>query len=291
MRLDSTAAMLKRARNKCVHIVPECGRMLKSKLQSASSMLKSSLQYAYARGYNAKLVCNAAYAGAIVLFLIGSLSPRLPKFSFPFAGNFFPAKTKFGKIKPPRTVLAHLFCIHFMRRILEVLFVHKFKREFHIMETVIGPVFCWIFSLWIAVSIRPAAGYVNTSVNIYTLGIVLFILGEFLSAFCYLYSYCNLGQRFCEVFSRILPLKELPGGILYPFESCCHLTLETLSWFGFFVATGTLSSLLFFLCNVAVVLIYLIKCYREQSNEIKKKVVNGTIIPINNKEGISHLEC
>ncbi|XP_022110729.1 very-long-chain enoyl-CoA reductase-like [Acanthaster planci] len=220
-------------------------------------------------GFSPVVVSSVAYIGTIASFLIASLVPGLPKLPFPVVGCMVTANSgKFGVWQPgAHTIFMGLYVAHFIRRTLEVLFVHRFKRRMSLTETLGAPVYYWTFGFWAGWALRPDLGYINTHIAIFSVGIVIFIFGEVGNCTAHiqlrmLRSGTTEGRQ-----SSLSSGHVIPRSLLFSLVSCPHYTCEIISWLGFFLATWTLNGALFLVATIITLTVYSHKHHRRYKEE------------------------
>eukprot|EP01031_Cornospumella_fuschlensis_P025695 gene25695-31030_t len=128
---------------------------------------------------------------------------------------------------------------HFLKRELETLFVHKFSRPTMPLSNLFkNCIHDWLFVVFISYHLC-SLDYVPPSVDwqVY-LGMGIFVLSE-------------LGNLKCHLMLSKMRPKEgsqdrsIPRGFLFDYVACPYYTFEVLSWVGFSLMTGLLSSWIF----------------------------------------------
>lgn len=144
-----------------------------------------------------------------------------------------------------QTLIFFLWLIHFLKRIFEVLFIHKYGKQVNLIADAIPEyAYYWLFGLWILNSSLSLDFPIGISQY---LGIFLWIVGESGNFYSHL------------LLSRLKPnekvqKKQIPKGFLFEFISCPHYLFEITSWIGFAFVCQTLASWIFL---IAVFLILL----------------------------------
>ena len=188
---------------------------------------------------------------------------------FPLTGSFVGDKNGISQ-KTIRYIIFTMWCIHFIRRIVEVFFVHIYNRRMPLVETIGGPVYYWTFALFNAWAIDRDV-YTSTCLSLVAIGTILFIFGEIGNGWCHYKLRCF---RTGSYDSSLLSLKTghvVPHGGLFNFVSCPHYFCEIVTWLGFFMAAFTLWALLFLLCTVLTLVIYSKKKHNLYQTEFDGK--------------------
>jgi very-long-chain enoyl-CoA reductase len=139
---------------------------------------------------------------------------------------------------------AALWSVHFVRRTLESVFVHRYSKP------CIGPgdylteyVYYWGFAAWIAWSVTASTHRVPPLV-MQALGVAIFVAAEAGNAQAH------------RMLRDLRPIgssdKRIPRGFLFEWVSCPHYLCEILTWVGFNVATQTLAGLAFMLVGAGI---------------------------------------
>ena len=206
---------------------------------------------------NAVLVSGAAYIGSIGSFLLGSFIPNLPDIPI---GCVLPSKDETFRLWPnAQAILIALYGVHFFRRTFEVFFVHKYARSQTILDAVGAQVYYWGFAFWIGWSIRPDAGYENTLLPLFVIGVVIFCIGEIGNCAAHIQLRRLRSARLQEESGDAgtgMRGHIIPRGFLFTYVSCPHYTFELLTWLGFVLATWVISSILFFLATFITLMVY-----------------------------------
>ncbi|XP_065651348.1 uncharacterized protein LOC101239560 [Hydra vulgaris] len=224
--------------------------------------------------------CNAVFAnvfsyfGTLIIFVV-VFFVKMPVLSYPIVGNLFKVDTTNWNSQTYRYVILALWCIHFIRRIVEVLFVHIYNRRMSVLETIGGPIYYWIFSLFNVWAISDDQNHNKSSYKpgffvCSVLGFIIFAIGEIGNCICH---YQLRKFRSSEKDDQLIAVngRRVPDRGLFVFVTCPHYFFEIVSWFGFFLVTWTLWSLLFLLCTFITLVIYSKKkhkAYQQQFDGI-----------------------
>jgi very-long-chain enoyl-CoA reductase len=139
---------------------------------------------------------------------------------------------------------AALWSLHFVRRIWESAFVHRYSKA------QIGPgdylteyVYYWGFGAWIAWSVTAPAQH-TPLVSLRVLGLALFFLAEAGNA--------RAHRVLRELRAPGGRERQIPRGLLFQRLSCPHYLFEILSWLGFNLVTQTWAGLAFMLVGAGI---------------------------------------
>ena len=148
-----------------------------------------------------------------------------------------------------------LWNFHFVRRVVEVLFVHIYNRKMPLMECIGAPLYYWFFALFIAWSINGNT-FQTLSLIATVIGAVIFLIGEFGNAWCHLQ--LRLFRTKQQEAHLISPETGhiMPHGVFFNHVSCPHYLFETLTWTGFFFVVWTLPAGLLLLATAITLAIY-----------------------------------
>ncbi|KAI8520293.1 hypothetical protein Bbelb_000470 [Branchiostoma belcheri] len=208
-------------------------------------------------GLNPVAVNSVTYLGTIVVYLLAFFLREFPKpVPFPAAGCLVPSDGDFGEWTPAGYVLMALWCFHFMRRFVEVLFVHEYKRKMSYVESFGAPVYYWLFGFWTGLSLRPDLGYVNTYLSMFVIGSLMFFLGEVGNGVSHLQLRSLRSNKNTHLLYQTKSQHVVPNGLMFELVSCPHYFFEIVSWLGFSLATWALSVLVFLAATVLTLCIY-----------------------------------
>ncbi|XP_072035089.1 very-long-chain enoyl-CoA reductase-like [Amphiura filiformis] len=216
---------------------------------------------------NAVLVSSAAYVGSLGAFLLGTFVPNLPDIPI---GCILPSKNdSFREWKNAQSILIALYGLHFCRRTFEVFFVHKYARSQTVLDAVGAQVYYWAFAFWIGWSIRPDAGYENTYLTLFIIGVIMFCLGEIGNCAAHLQLRKLRSSRLQTESGDSIGTRGhvIPRGVLFSYVSCPHYSFEILTWLGFLLATWVIASIIFFLATSITLLVYSTKHHQRYKND------------------------
>jgi len=136
------------------------------------------------------------------------------------------------------------WCLHFLRRIVECLFVHRYaERKVPTLDAFSEYLYYWGFGAWNAWALSSAGARSVNAISL--LGLGLFLVGEIGNAWAHLKLRALRRPNTLD--------RGLPKGGLFSWVSCPNYTYEILAWVGFAAFTQTLAALVF-LVAVTVVL-------------------------------------
>ena len=194
----------------------------------------------------------------------------MPVLPYPIQGSLFPVtgKDSSGNLlmhgKVAYLVLA-LWIIHFVRRTVEVLFVHIYKRKMPLSEAIGAPLYYWFFALFIAWSVKHKFHLPPVGLAIF--GMLVFILGEIGNAYCHLQLRRFRTRQYESILISPTTGHVLPHGFLFNRVSSPHYFCEIVSWVGYFLVVLTLPALLLLLCTIVTLVIYSGKKHRAYIDE------------------------
>ena len=148
-----------------------------------------------------------------------------------------------------------LWNIHFVRRTIEVLFVHIYKRRMPFVESIGAPIYYWFLALFISWSFNGDSFQCQSLISA-VIGAVIFLAGEAGNALC------HLKLRFFRTKKQDTTLISpdtghiMPHGVFFNHISCPHYVFEITTWTGFFLVVWTLPSALLLLFTVITLAIY-----------------------------------
>jgi len=181
-----------------------------------------------------------------LVFIIEYLGPLLiyPLFYFCQFFYFVPATERSYVQK----IALWCWVIHFAKRELETLFVHKFSHAtMPISNLFKNSGYYWGMCFMVAYFVNHPNFTPPATFNVY-LGLTLFAIGEIVNLICHL-QLSNLRPAGSNV-------RAVPKGLFFNFVSCPNYTFEILAWIGFSIMTQTLTSYLFTLVGAGQMLIW-----------------------------------
>jgi protein-S-isoprenylcysteine O-methyltransferase Ste14 len=234
-------------------------------------------------GCHPVFINSFTYVGTLVLFIICLEILSLPTLPFPLNKSMLVSNDEdFAKNKHMKYLFIALWSLHFMRRTLEVLFVHEYKRRMPVIESVGAPVYYWFFAVWNSWSLRPQCDYEQSFLALVILGSTIFFLGETGNCICHIQLRNLRNETRSNSISSSASRHVIPYGFLFNYVSCPHYFFEILTWTGFFLATWTLAAVLFLVATIVTLVVYAGKKHKAYLQEFDGK--GGTeIYPANRK--------
>ncbi|XP_020901370.1 very-long-chain enoyl-CoA reductase [Exaiptasia diaphana] len=221
------------------------------------------------RGCNPVFINALTYIVTMAVFLVAFTVPGITILPFPASGCLIPGPdgTKFAEANNIGYLFVALWAAHFLRRTMEVLFVHDYRRNMTYIESIGAPVYYWFFAFWNGLAIRHADNnYKPTFMAMAIIGCVVFLIGEIGNCHCHL-----LLRSFRKMKRKsYLSMKTkhvIPSGYMFEFVSCPHYFFEILSWFGFMLATWTLAAVVFLVASAATLVTY---AYKKHNAYLKE---------------------
>lgn len=253
------------------------------KLVNVRNDTQENMEISTASGCHPVFINSFTYVGTLVLFIITLEIPSLPALPFPLNNSMLISNdADFAKNKHMKYLFIALWALHFMRRTLEVLFVHRYKRRMPIIESAGAPVYYWFFAIWIAWSMRSESGYEQSFLVFVILGSLVFLIGEIGNCICHIQLRKFRNEKRTSFISSSASRHVLPHGLLFNYVSCPHYFFEILTWTGFFLATWTLPAVLFLLATIVTLVVYAGKKHKAYLQEFDGKDGNE-IYPVNRK--------
>ena len=161
-------------------------------------------------------------------------------------------------------MLAALFTLHFAKRELETLFVHRFGNDtMPILNIFKNSGYYWLFAFWIAYMTMHPQYTMPASVNRRYFGVGLFVVCELLN----LKAHLDL-RNLRPAGTRI---RRVPQGVLFQHVSCPNYLFEILSWVGFTLASQTVASAAFTLVGAAQMTLWAIQKHKRYRKEFDGK--------------------
>lgn len=218
-------------------------------------------------GFNPVVVNSVTYIGTLATFLIALKVPGIHVKNFPATGCLLVSNdAKFAENQYFEYLFVGLWSLHFLRRTIEVLFVHDYRRRMSVIESIGAPIYYWFFAFWIGVALRHDNGYRQTFLALVVAGSVVFLMGEFGNGFCHLKLRALRKEKREDFFSNGSQ-HVLPRGCLFELVSCPHYSCEILSWLGFFLTSWVLSAAIFLLATFITLVTYSYKKHKAYKQE------------------------
>lgn len=250
-------------------------------MQSAGSAARAEME---ATCFKRRVPCAIACIVAIGAFLL-AFNLRLPALPYPLVGSLLPYDEKVSEAAMDGSawwpysvhVLLAAWSFHFIRRLVEVLFVHEFLRTTSVTLCALSPAYYGLFGLWIGWSMNYHWSWRVYSAPVVPLmvpALVMFVIGEIGNSVCHAVLRAHRRFKLDEEASSLSgdvedqkPLQQrqisssttsstasftLPDECCFRFVTCPHYAFELISWVGFAAATCTLASLVFLVCNIAI---------------------------------------
>lgn len=231
------------------------------------SLYSRSIMANSGHGFNPVVVNSVTYIGTLAAFFIALKVPGISIKKFPVTGCLLVSKdAKFAENRYLEYLFVGLWSLHFLRRTIEVLFVHDYRRRMSIIESIGAPIYYWFFAFWIGISVRHDNGYRQTFLALVVAGSVVFILGEFGNGLCHLKLRKFRREKREDSFSNESH-HVLPRGCLFELVSCPHYLCELLSWLGFFLTSWVLPAAIFLLATLITLITYSYKKHRAYQQE------------------------
>ena len=217
-------------------------------------------------GFSPVAVNSVTYIGTLAVFMVAMFVPGM-KLPFPATGCLVESNVKnFAENTNMQYFFVALWSLHFLRRTIEVLFVHEYKRKMPIIESLGAPIYYWFFAFWIGMALRHDNGYRQTYLPVLIVGCAIFLIGESGNCKCHLQLRAFRKQKRKAAFSK-KSKHVLTYGFMFEYVSCPHYFFEILTWFGFVLTAWTLSSLFFLLATIATLVTYSYKKHGAYKQE------------------------
>lgn len=218
-------------------------------------------------GFSPVLVNSITYIGTLAVFLVAMKVPGISIQHFPVTGCFLVSNdAEFAENQDLEYLFVGLWSLHFLRRTIEVIFVHDYRRKMPLVESIGAPFYYWAFAFWNGIALRHDNGYKQTFLPLIVVGSVVFLLGELGNCFCHLKLRAFRKEKREGLLS---PNSQhvLPHGFLFECVSCPHYLCEILSWLGFFLASWTLPAAVFLLATFITLVTYSYKKHKAYQQE------------------------
>lgn len=218
-------------------------------------------------GFNPVVVNSVTYIGTIAVFLVAMKVPKISLPYFPATGSLLLSNdAHFAANQDLEYLFIGIWSVHFLRRSVEVLFVHDYRRRMPFIESIGAPIYYWFFAFWIGVALRHDNGYKQTYLALIVVGSIIFFLGECGNCYCHLKLRAFRKEKIEDSLSQ-KSQHAIPHGFLFEFVSCPHYLCEILSWLGFFLASWALPAALFLLATIITLVTYSFKKHKAYQQE------------------------
>eukprot|EP00163_Fabomonas_tropica_P006207 TRINITY_DN157_c0_g1_i16.p1 TRINITY_DN157_c0_g1~~TRINITY_DN157_c0_g1_i16.p1 ORF type:complete len:196 (-),score=23.83 TRINITY_DN157_c0_g1_i16:323-910(-) len=151
-------------------------------------------------------------------------------------------------VQPVQTIAMWCWCGHYLKRILETIFVHRFSHNtMPVFNLFKNCGYYWGFAFLVAYFVNHPQ-YQAVAPVYANLGLLLFLLSE-LCNFIVHVQLRNLrppGSRH----------RAIPYGVLFNWVSCPNYTAEICAWIGFGILTGSWAVYLFMLAGAGQMIIW-----------------------------------
>lgn len=203
------------------------------------------------------LINALTYIGTMAAFLIAYAVPGINLPYFPATGCLIPGPidSELSQTKNIGYIFVALWEAHFLRRTMEVLFVHDYRRNMPYVESIGAPVYYWFFAFWNGVALRRDNGYNPTYLPLVVVGCLLFLVGEIGNCHCHL-QLKSFRKMKREAYLSKKNKHVIPFGYMFELVSCPHYFFEIVSWIGYLIATWTLPAAVFLAASVATLVTY-----------------------------------
>jgi len=210
----------------------------------------------------------AEYAGPLVIYLLVHCKSEL-----------FYEVTKYNYSWPQKLAM-YCWCGHYLKRILETVFIHKFSHETMPLKNLVKNCsYYWGFAAFIAYfhnhHLYTSAIYGDR--QLYA-GLALFLFSEIGNLSIHVL-FKNLRPKGSTV--RKIPYPTLnPFTFLFTFVSCPNYTYEVLAWLGYSIMCQSLPGLIFTLAGFGQMTIWALgkhRAYKKEFNNYPKS--RKSIIP------------
>ncbi|KAK4533409.1 hypothetical protein CCYA_CCYA17G4291 [Cyanidiococcus yangmingshanensis] len=181
----------------------------------------------------------AEYLGPLVLFPIIFIAQL-------GGGDAFKG---WGRAHPYQRAALVAWTIHFAKRELETLFVHRFSNATMPWRNLVkNCMYYWGFAAYVAYFVchpqyTPVASHAQ-----FWAGVVLFSLSELGNLVCH--------WRLRQLRPPGTRVRQIPHGFLFEFVSCPNYTCEVVAWLGFNMMTQTVAGTLFMIVGAAQMMIW-----------------------------------
>lgn len=204
-----------------------------------------------------KIVFLIEYLGPLLLYPVFYLQPKL------VYGEAAVDTVQTAWAKEVQFSALIAWSIHYLKRELETLFVHRFSHATMPYTNLFkNCAYYWGFAAWVAFFVNHPL-YTPPEEDLFYTGMCLFYLMEMgnLSSHITLRSLRPRGTR----------VRRIPHGGLFEFVTCPNYTYEIMSWVGFNLMTKTVAGMLFMAAGAFQMLIWAQNKHRNYKKEFDGK--------------------
>jgi len=200
------------------------------------------------------------YAGPLIIYLIFYARPSI----------IYGPTNRLDTKHPVVHVAAACWTIHYAKRLLETVFVHRFSHATMPWRNIVkNSSYYWGFTAAVAYFVNhplytpPALGQ-----NQFYTGLGIFAFGELGNLSIHL---AQRAMRPAGTKKRVIPYpRKNPFTWLFAYVSCPNYTYEVVSWVGFTVMTQTVTAGLFTFCGFVQMAIWALGKHRNYKKEFEK---------------------
>ena len=157
-------------------------------------------------------------------------------------------------------LVAIMFTVHFLKRELETMYVHRFGNDTMPVTNIFkNSGYYWMFAFWIAHASLHPLYTVPPSVSQRYAGVGIFVFSELMNLKAHL-DLRNLRPAGTRV-------RKVPRGILFKYISCPNYLFEILAWVGFTMASQSVAAAAFTVVGAAQMTVWAIQKHKRYLRE------------------------
>jgi len=170
-------------------------------------------------------------------------------------------------VHPVQTVALYAWSFHYLKRLLETIFVHRFSHDtMPIFNLVKNCSYYWGFAAFVAYFVNHPLYTSPSDAQIYG-ALVVFVVAELSNGIVHIQL-----RNLRPANSRE---RKIPRGFLFNFVSCPNYTMEILAWLAFSIMAQSLPALIFTLCGAGQMIIWAIGKHKRYLKEFTKDSKEG----------------
>ncbi|KAG0489480.1 hypothetical protein HPP92_006343 [Vanilla planifolia] len=159
-------------------------------------------------------------------------------------------------IHPVQTYGMYYWCFHYLKRILETFFVHRFSHATSPLSNVFrNCAYYWTFGTYVAYYVNHPL-YTPVSETQWKIGFILGLIFQVSNFYCHIILKNLRNPNGSGGY-------QIPQGFLFNIVTCANYTTEIYQWVGFNIATQTVAGILFLIAATGIMLNWAVAKHRR----------------------------
>jgi len=205
--------------------------------------------------------------GYKTVFIVEYLGPFLLYPLFYIFRNTIYGSLAATPVYPVQTLALYAWTFHYLKRLLETQFVHRFSHDtMPIFNIIKNSSYYWGFAAFVSYFVNHPLYTSPSTTQIYA-SLIIFVIAEICNGIVHI-QLRNLRPENSRE-------RRIPRGFLFKFVSCPNYTMEILAWFAFSVMTQSLPALIFSICGAAQMIVWAIGKHKRYIKEFTKESKEG----------------